>query len=176
MLRLPYFPPTWKYSVIIMISKPNKPKHLTSSYRHISLLPSFEKLFDKLILHRITPIIDQHSILPKSQFGFSHKHNTIYQNHRITDKISASFKAKQYCPGVFLDIFQAFDHVWYDGFLFKLKHFLHSPYYLTIKSYLENRLFSIRQKYSYLTFQDIRAEVSQSSDISPILYNTYLHR
>jgi hypothetical protein len=66
MLRLSYFPQTWKHSVIIMISKPNKPKHLTSSYRSISLLPTFAKLFEKLILHRISPLIDQQNILPKS--------------------------------------------------------------------------------------------------------------
>ena len=127
MLRLSYFSPTWKYSIIIMISKPNKSKHLASSYRPISLLSTFAKLFEKLILHRITPINDQHNILPKSQFGFRHKHNTIHQIHRITDKISASFETKQYYPGVFLDISQAFNRVWYDGFLFKLKHFLRSP-------------------------------------------------
>ncbi|KAL4131520.1 hypothetical protein QTP88_008815 [Uroleucon formosanum] len=59
MLRLSYFPSTWKHSVIIMISKPNKSKHLTSSYRPISLLPTFAKLFEKLILHRISSLIDQ---------------------------------------------------------------------------------------------------------------------
>jgi hypothetical protein len=111
MLRLSYFPPAWKYSIIIMISKPNKPKHLIGSYRPISLLPTFAKLFEKLIQHRITPIIDQHSILPKSQFGFRRKHNTIHKIHRITNKISASFETKQFCPGVFLDISQDFDHV-----------------------------------------------------------------
>ncbi|KAF0756919.1 Uncharacterized protein FWK35_00014605 [Aphis craccivora] len=98
-----------KYSVIIMIAKPNKPKHLVSSFRPISLLPTFAKLFEKLIQHRITPIIDQHNILPKSQFGFRRKYNTIHQIHRITDKISASFETKQYCTGAFLDISQAFD-------------------------------------------------------------------
>jgi hypothetical protein len=66
MLRLSYFPPAWKYSIIITISKPNKLKHTISSYRPISLLSTFAKLFEKLILRRITPIIDQHSILPKS--------------------------------------------------------------------------------------------------------------
>jgi hypothetical protein len=66
MLRLSYFPSAWKYLIIIMISKLNKPKHLISSYRPISLEPTFAKLFKKLILHRITPIIDQNSILPKS--------------------------------------------------------------------------------------------------------------
>jgi hypothetical protein len=173
MLRLSYFPPAWKYSIIIMISKPNKPKHLISSYRPISLLPTFAKLFRKLILHRITLIINQHNILPKSQFGFRRKHNTIYQIHRNTDKISASFETKQFCPGVFLDISQVFYRVWHNGLLFKRKNFLPSPYYLIIKSYLENRSFSIRQKNSYSTANNIKAGVPQGSNLSPILYNIF---
>lgn len=156
-----------------MVSKPNKPKQLVNSYRPISLLPTFAKLFEKLILHRITPIIDQHNIFPKSQFGFRQKHNTIHQIHRITEKISASFETKQYCPGVFLDISQAFDRVWHDGLLFKLKHFLPPPYYLIIKSYLENRSFSVRQKNDYSTVQYIKAGVPQGSDLSPTLYNIF---
>lgn len=132
MLRLSYFPTTWKHSVIIMISKPNKPKHLTSSYRPISFLPKFAKLFEKLILHRISPLIDQQNILPKSQFGVRRKHNTTQQIHRIVDKISSSFESKQFCPAVFLEISQAFDRVWHDGLLFKLKHFLPSLYFLLI--------------------------------------------
>ncbi|KAL4148240.1 hypothetical protein QTP88_002521 [Uroleucon formosanum] len=173
MLRLSYFPPTWKYSIIIMISKPNKPKHLTSSYRPISLLPTFAKLFEKLILHRISPLVDQHNILPKSQFGFRRKHNTIHQIHRITDKISASFETKQYCPGVFLDISKAFDRVWHDGLLFKLKHFLPSHYYLILKSYLENRSFSVRQKNNISSIKNIESGVPQGSNLSPLLYNIF---
>jgi len=106
--------------VIIIISKPNKSKHLTSSYHPISSLPTFVKLFEKLILYKITPIIDQYSILSKSQFVFRRKHNTIHQIHKNTDKVSVSFETKQYCPGVFLDISQAFDHVRHNELLFEL--------------------------------------------------------
>ncbi|KAL4105358.1 hypothetical protein QTP88_020601 [Uroleucon formosanum] len=42
LLRLSYFPPTWKNSIIITILKPGKPSNSPSSYRPISLLPAFE--------------------------------------------------------------------------------------------------------------------------------------
>ena len=140
MLRLSYFPPTWKHSVIIMISKPNNPKHLTNSYCPITLLLTFAKLFEKLILHRITLLINQYSILPKSQFGFRRKHNTVHQIHKITGKISASFKTKQYCSEVFLDISQAFERVWHDKLLFKVKHFVPPPYILKIALFLSDAI------------------------------------
>jgi len=43
MLRLTYFPILWKFSVIVMIPKPNKPPDSPESYRPISLLPLFSK-------------------------------------------------------------------------------------------------------------------------------------
>jgi hypothetical protein len=39
MLRLSYFPVTWKFAQILMLPKPGKPATEASSYRPISLLP-----------------------------------------------------------------------------------------------------------------------------------------
>jgi hypothetical protein len=35
-LRLSYIPPIWKFSTMILISKPEKSKHLVTSYRPIA--------------------------------------------------------------------------------------------------------------------------------------------
>ena len=173
MLRLSYFPLTWKYSIVILVHKPHKPKHLTSSYRPISLLPTLGKIFEKIILKRIRPIIKSQNIIPHSQFGFRTNHSTIHQIHRLTDKIATSFEIKKYCPGVFLDVAQAFDRVWHDGLLYKLKHFLPAPYYLLIRSYLLNRTFSVRQGTSTSPYFPILAGVPQGSDLSPDLFNIF---
>lgn len=66
MLRLSYIPLLRKYSIIILILKPKKPPDCPSSYRPISLLPTSSKLFEKLLLKRILPIIDEAKILPDS--------------------------------------------------------------------------------------------------------------
>lgn len=55
MLRLSHFPLLRKFSVIIMIRKPEKPTDSPGSYRPISLLPHFLNIFEKIILKRILP-------------------------------------------------------------------------------------------------------------------------
>ncbi|KAL4098606.1 hypothetical protein QTP88_023174 [Uroleucon formosanum] len=122
MLRLSHFPQIWKFSIVILIHKPGKPKHLPSSYRPISLLPVLAKLFEKIIIKRIRPLIHSNNIIPHIQFGFRASHSTIHQIHRITDKIQTSFENKEYCPGVFLDVAQAFDRVWHDGTISSIAH------------------------------------------------------
>jgi len=75
---------------IIMIQKPGKSAELTESYRPISLLLVLSKLFEELLLSRITIIIE--NLIPKlawevNQFGFRSKHATIEQIHRIIKEI-----------------------------------------------------------------------------------------
>ena len=173
MLRLSYFPAIWKLSIIILIHKPNKPTNAASSYRPISLLPVLAKLFEKLLLKRIRPIINSQNIIPNAQFGFRARHSTIQQVHRLVDEIASSFENKKYCPGVFLDVAQAFDRVWHNGLLYKLKLFLPAPYYLLIHSYLKNRSFSVRQGNYFSSTFHIQAGVPQGSDLSPDLFNIF---
>lgn len=51
--RLSYFLNTSKYSVVILIPKPNKPPQDPASYRPISLLRTFSKIFEKILLKRL---------------------------------------------------------------------------------------------------------------------------
>lgn len=173
MLRLSYFPTIWKLSIVILILKPGKPTNIATSYRPISLLPVIGNLFDIIILKRLRPIIESHKIIPGAQFGFRAHHSTILHVHRVVDKISSSFENKNYCPAGFLDVVQAFDRVWHNGLLYKLKLFLSAPLYLLIRSYLENRTFKVRQGNSFSFIFPILAGVPQGSDLSPNLYNIF---
>lgn len=134
-LRLQHFPSQWKCAEIIMVLKSNKQENVVSSYRPISLLPILSKIFEKLLLKRLTPLLNKKNIIPNHQFGFRRKHGTPEQCHRIIKVISDSFENKKYCSAVFLDIQQAFDKVWHEGLLYKLKNILPAPFYLFFLSY-----------------------------------------
>lgn len=48
MLRLFYYPLTWKFFEIILIPKPNKPSENVTSYWPISLLLTLFKVFENI--------------------------------------------------------------------------------------------------------------------------------
>ncbi|KAH8295529.1 hypothetical protein KR044_004967, partial [Drosophila immigrans] len=78
-LRLEHFPSQWKCAEIIMILKPHKTETELTSCRPISLLTIFSKVFEKILLKRMLPILDELSIIPKYQFGFRRGHGTTEQ-------------------------------------------------------------------------------------------------
>jgi len=58
-VRLEQFPSQWKISQIILIPKPGKPADEITSYGSISLLPILSKVFEKLFLKRLTPLLEE---------------------------------------------------------------------------------------------------------------------
>jgi hypothetical protein len=129
-LRLEHFPCQWKVAKVIMILKPGKTPNYAASYRPISPLPILAKVLEKMLLKRLVPIIHEHQLIPKHQFGFRKVHETIEQIHRLVNKIYNDFENRRYCSAVSVDIRQAFDKVWHIGLFYKLKCTLPRPIFL----------------------------------------------
>ncbi|KAL1130335.1 hypothetical protein AAG570_013273, partial [Ranatra chinensis] len=172
-LRTSYFPLLWKFAHIEMIPKPQKILIEPSSYRPISLLPLLTKLFEKLLLKRLFPILETQTVIPNHQFSFRHHHSTAQQCFRVTDQISSALEKKEYCGGVFLDVAQAFDRVWHPGILFKIKRIRPSTYYLILQSYLTNRYSVVCHGEKLSGYIQIKASVPQGSVLGPLLYLVY---
>ena len=173
--RLKYVPMSWKCAEVIMILKPGKPPQDRNSYRPISLLTVMSKLFEKLLLKRLKPIIDSKKIIPDHQFGFREKHSTIDQVHRITDIIEKSLEEKSICSTIFLDVAQAFDKVWHEELKFKLKALLPAQYFEILQSYISERYFRIKLENAYSELKEIKAGVPQGSVLGPLLYLIYTY-
>ncbi|BES87876.1 Retrotransposon protein [Nesidiocoris tenuis] len=171
MLRTTHFPHKWKHAEII-IPKPLKPTNNPSSYRPISLLSIFSKLFERLLLPKLLPYLIP--AIPNFQFGFRHHHSCEQQLHRLTEEILESFEAREVCLGLFTDTEKAFDRVWHPGLLYKLKPLLPDTYYRIILSFLTGRTFHVKCDDAHSSSGSIRASVPQGSVWGPILYLVYV--
>jgi hypothetical protein len=118
-----------------MIPKPGKSPHEAASYRPISLLPVMSKLFEKLLIKRLKPIIERKNLIPNHQFAFRSKHSTIDEVHRITNIIENALEEKKVGSAVFLDVAQAFDKVWHKELNCKLRTVLPKQYAEILESY-----------------------------------------
>jgi hypothetical protein len=158
----------------VVFPKPGKSLRDPANYRPISLLSGLSKLFEKLILARLTAHSEDNHLLPDQQFGFRKNHSCDHQLLRVTNKIAHGMNTNKATGIVFLDVAKAFDRVWHEGLLSKLilKKFPNSLVNL-IASYLEDRSFHVALRGERSASRQIRAGVPQGSILAPFLFNIF---
>ena len=89
----------------------------------MSLLPIYLKIFEQLIFYSIYELVNENNIFNGNQSGFRPNDSRIYQLIAITYNIFNVFDANPSLEvhGVFLDLSKAFDRVWRDVLLYKLR-------------------------------------------------------
>ena len=162
-----------EFSQVIPILKPGKPPEEVQSYRPISLLPVLSKVFEKLLITRIQPTLQDKQIIPDQPFGFRKKHATTKQVHRIVNIIHDAQESDQYCTASFLDISQAFDKVWHQDLLYKINTIFPDNIDNILQSYLHNRYFLIRYREAYTSLHPVSSGVPHGSVLGPLLYLLY---
>ena len=96
---------------------------MLKNYRPVSLLPICGKIFEKLIFNASYTFFEDHKLLNRCQSGFKKNDFCINQPVSITHEIYSAFDYNPFLKvqGVFLDLSKAFDKVWHDGLIYKLK-------------------------------------------------------
>ena len=98
-------------------------KQLLKNYRPISILPICGKILEKVIFNSLYRYLNENNLITKNQSGFHPGDPTINQLLFLVNEIHEAFEnpRKLEVRAVFLDISKAFDKVWHDGLIFKLK-------------------------------------------------------
>ena len=146
------------------------------NYGPISILPSFSKIYEKIISNRILSYVEKYGILAKSQFGFRKKHSTYMAMMQLYDKVSEAIDKNEFCVGIFIDLSKAFDTINHDILLQKLYTYgIRGIPNLLIKNYLENRKQFVDYKNCQSNMNDITCGVPQGSILGPLLFLLYIN-
>jgi hypothetical protein len=133
------FPDYLKYSEIKPFFKSGS-KDKMDSYRPISLLSSFSKIFEKLILHRLIEHFNDHHIIANEQLCFRQNYCTDIAIFQLLNHILNALNTKKTVGGIFCDLKMAFDCVDRAILMSKLKFYgITGRMYDLIKSYLRDR-------------------------------------
>ena len=114
------FPVCWKKANVLPIYK-KYGKQSIKKYRPVSLLPICRKIFGRLLYNEMFSFFIENGSISQNQSIVKPGDSLINQLLSITQEIYKSFDDGWEVRGVFLDISKAFDKVWHQGALFKLK-------------------------------------------------------
>ena len=114
------FPNEWKMGNVVPVHKKSD-KQILENYRPVSLLPICGKVFERLIYNSLFEYFIQNDLISPYQSGFKPGNSCTNQLISITHEIYQSFNDGFEVRGVLLDISKAFDIVWHDDLIYKLK-------------------------------------------------------
>ena len=94
---------------------------LCENYRPVSLLCILSKIFEEVIYKHISNHLRNFYMLSPNQSGLLPNNSTLTQLLELQFQILNSKENNKNTCLIFLDISKAFDKVWHNGLLFKIK-------------------------------------------------------
>ena len=171
------FPEIWKKANVLPVHK-KESRQVKNTYRPISLLPICGQIFEKLIFDCIYEHLTDNQLITPNQSGFRPGDSTINQLLYITHSIHTAFEEypSRETRAVFQDISKAFDKVWHEGLIFKLKsNGISGPLLVLIDSYLSNRKQLVVLNGKSSNWSPISAGVPQGSVLGPLFFLVYIN-
>ena len=169
------FPNEWKKANVVPVHKRNN-KQLIENYRPISLLPVCGKILERLIYNKMFEFFTENELISQNQSGFKPGDSCISQLLCITHDIYQSLDDGLETRAVFLDISKAFDKVWHEGLLFKLKQNGISGNLLNvITDFLYQRKQRVVLNGQHLSWTNVEAGVPQGSILGPLFFLIYIN-
>lgn len=176
LLTLGCFPKCFKEGQVILFHKPNKDPRNASSYRPIALLPSLGKVFEKIIMDRLSHHIYISNPISNNQHGFKKLSSTEHALDKVMTTIQDNKNKDLYTILISLDLQGAFDSMWWPGLLTSIKETNCSQQIYNIFSdFFTDRKISIQHD-NYTLEKTMDRGCSQGSRSGPFLWNLFFDK
>ncbi|XP_031337191.1 uncharacterized protein LOC116166376 [Photinus pyralis] len=171
-----YFPDELKVAQVIPLFKSGDSKDI-KNYRPISILPTFSKIYEKIIYNQIADYFESNNLLHQNQYGFRSQRNTISALSKFVNSTLTCFEHGQYSLALFLDLSKAFDSVSHKILLSKLEimYKFDTNSLKLIHSYLSGRFQHVVYDGVVSDKLPIKRGVPQGSILGPLLFLIYFN-
>ena len=164
-------PAEWKLSVIIPIRKPGKDATMPSNYRPIALTSQLGKIMERMVNDRLVYWLEMRNILYSYQTGFRQRRGTMDPVVTLEESIRKAQVNKETILAVFFDIEKAYDMVWREGLLIKLRQMgIKGRMFQWVKDFLSGRRIMVKINEELSSEYMVENGTPQGSIISPILF------
>lgn len=169
------FPSDLKVAKVLPLFKDGD-RNNVSSYRPISVLPIFSKLFEKVLNIQIVNYFERNKLFSDHQFGYRKDRSTGSAILRLVTHIMQGFEEGDYTVISFLDLSKAFDCVSPRILLAKLRNYGFSDNSIKLlQSYLSDRCQKVVKDDKESHIENIKLGVPQGSILGPILFLIYIN-
>lgn len=176
MWREQEWPSAWRDGTIIPILKSGGDSLKVSDHRPITLSSSLSKLFETLLLNRLSSWAEGNLALVEEQGGFRAKRSTRDQLWTLNEILAIRRQAGVSTFMAFLDVKSAYDRVWRSGLLHRLaEQGIRGRMFAMIQSMLSASTRKVGIHGSFSESFSLAIGVPQGSVLSPLLYALFIN-